>query len=50
MLEKLWMYYHIFWECIHIREYWKELQEALGCIFRRDIPVESKLLYFGFNR
>lgn len=40
-------HYHIFWECLHIQEYWKELQDALEHIFRRDIPLEFKLLYFG---
>lgn len=40
-------HYHIFWECMYIQEYWKEIQEALEYIFEKDIPLESKLLYFG---
>lgn len=38
---------HVFWDCPIINDYWKEINDALQNIFKQNIPLESKLMYFG---
>lgn len=40
-------HYHIFWDCSVLRDYWREIHNALQYIFKCEIPLESKTMFFG---
>uniref|UniRef100_A0A3Q2X1G0 Reverse transcriptase zinc-binding domain-containing protein n=1 Tax=Haplochromis burtoni TaxID=8153 RepID=A0A3Q2X1G0_HAPBU len=41
-------HYHIFWDCSILRDYWREIHKALQDIFKCEIPLESKTMFFGY--
>ena len=40
-------HYHVFWDCPVVRDYWREIHNALQDIFKCEIPFESKTMFFG---
>lgn len=41
-------YYHIFWNCSIIRDYWRKIHNVLEDILKREIPQEIKTIYFEY--
>jgi len=40
-------HYHVFWDCPVMKDYWREINNALKDIFKCEIPLESKTMFFG---
>lgn len=41
-------HYHVFWDCSIIKDYWGGIHNALQDIFKCEIPLESKTIFFGY--
>uniref|UniRef100_A0A671TVT9 Reverse transcriptase domain-containing protein n=1 Tax=Sparus aurata TaxID=8175 RepID=A0A671TVT9_SPAAU len=40
-------HYHVFWDCGVIKTYWKGIHNAIKVIFGSQLPLESKVFFFG---